>query len=439
LRLGSAILLARRALAGRPVPGEELRGRRYIRGAVIGVAMSLVPLIVVLVAANGMIEGITERYIEVGTYHLQARQTLRRTVAERDLAVERLRSEAKFGVFFRETQGPAIAVAKGRTEGILLRAIEPSFLEDPGTRRYFRTVQGEASLDSSNEALIGEALAKTLGIGPGDVFSIVTTRTTFDEGAVTLIPRISAFRVRGIVSAGYRELDALWVFVNTKAGDRIMPVGVSRSLIGIKLDDPFVDLEEARERIEKILPPEWNVVTWMEVEFNLYKSFSTTRSLLLLIMALTVGVAAINVGSALVMLVLERRRDIAILKSAGAAPGFIGLVFLLAGVATGGLGTMIGIALGAVTAWRINEIIHGAELVLNWTYRAMGFLFGSNAPASTLKLLDPAYYLETIPVRIASADLFAVGITSLVLCILASLIPALRAARLPPLDVMRKT
>ena len=132
--------------------------------------------------------------------------------------------------------------------------------------------------------------------------------------------------MRGIVSAGYRELDALWAFVSLRAGSRIFAPGSSRALIGIKVAQALRRSRAHRELAAESRPSsgDWSVVTWPEAERNVYKSFSTTKALLLLVMALAVAVAAINVSSALVMLVLERRRDIAILKSAGASPGFIG-------------------------------------------------------------------------------------------------------------------
>ena len=160
--------------------------------------------------------------------------------------------------------------------------------------------------------------------------------------------RFPSFRVRGIVSAGYRELDALWAFVDIGAGSRILSGDASRSFIGIKTADPYHGLGAVAAGAQGTLGPEWNVSPWTQIEYNLFKSFQTTRSLLILVMALAVGVAAINVGSALVMLVLERRREIAILKSAGASSSAIGLVFLLAGLATGGIGTLLGIAIGAL-------------------------------------------------------------------------------------------
>jgi lipoprotein-releasing system permease protein len=402
------------------------------------VALSIVPLVVVLVVADGMIQGITARYIEVGTYHLQALPRYVMDQRELEEAASSLRARPGLAAF-PESQGYGVAISGSRTAGVMIRAVENSFLQDQGTKAYLQVKEGELSLESTNQILLGESLAKALGAKVGDAVSIITSRPAAESTRFSFAPRISVFRVRGVVSAGYRELDALWAFVSLRAGAKAFWGGSSRAIIGIKVARPFGELEVPRAAARSALGPDWSIVTWPEAERNVFRSFSTTRALLLLVMALAVAVAAINVASALVMLVLERRRDIAILKSAGASPALIGRVFVLAGLAVGGTGTLIGIGIGAALSWRINDLITAIELVINLASRLIAAVSGAPAPVVALKLLDPAYYLERIPVSINPGELCAVLATSLALCLLASLIPAGRASRLPPLEIFRKT
>jgi lipoprotein-releasing system permease protein len=442
MKLGPAFLVAARCLFGAPVEGSTLRGRRgerYLRGAILGVALSLVPLIVVLVVADGMIEGITARYIEVGTYHLQA-QNFESTSYDQLLDTAQQASQIEgVSAAFAEMQGYGVALLGARTSGVALRAVDPAFLEDPGVLRYLKCLDGELRLGSSNEILLGNYLAKSLGAKTGDTVSIVTERRSRYESGSSPAPKVSVFRVRGIVSAGYRELDELWAFVSLKAGSRILDPSLARSIVGIKVADPYGRIEERRSVINKSLPGEWTAFTWPEVERNVFKSFSTTRALLLLVMALTVAVAAVNVGSAVVMLALERRRDIAILKSAGASPSFIAAILVFAGLGTGGIGTIFGLALGTIAAWRVNDLIAGAEYVVNFFARLGSALSASPSAPAAIRLLDPAYYLESIPVHIRPGELAIIGVLSIVLCMLAALIPALRASRQSPLEIFRKT
>jgi lipoprotein-releasing system permease protein len=441
--LGPALFFARRILGLRSgkalkVRGDNPQGRRYLRGAVLGVALSLVPLVLVLVISDGMIQGITSRYIEVGSYHLQAQPVVVLDPGELERDAAALREQPGI-LAFPELQGFGVAIAGSRTAGVAIRAVDSSFLDDPGTARFLKAKSGQLSLDSGNQILLGDALAKELGAAVGDAVSIVTASPGTGVGRSAFAPKVSVFRVRGIVSAGYRELDALWAFVSLRAGSRIFWPGGSRSLLGIKVQRPFADLEGTRSLVGRVLSSTWRVLTWPEAESNVYKSFSTTRALLLLVMAIAVAVAAINVSSALVMLVLERRRDIAILKSAGASPSFIRRIFVLAGLAIGGLGTLIGLALGSLLAWKINELIALSEGFANAAIRIAARLSGSARPPSSIRFLDPAYYLEVIPVNIKPAELALVAAASLALCLVASLLPASKAARFAPLEIFRKT
>ena len=447
MSLGPAVFLARRILGlregGPRLPRGQAKekgqgGGRYLRGAVFGVALSIVPLVVVLVVSDGMIEGITARYIETGTYHLQAQPIVVVEPPELEARAAELRALPGVKGVFPEYQGYGVAIAGTRTAGVALRAVESSFLDDPGTAAYLELKSGERKLESSSQILLGEALARSLGAAVGDTVTIVTERPG-SGGSDAFVPKLSYFRVRGIVSAGYRELDSLWAFVSLRAGSRAFSVGGARALLGIKVQAPFGELESARGSASAALGPDWNLVTWPEAERNIYKSFSTTRALLLLVMALAVAVAAINVSSALVMLVLERRRDIAILKSAGASPSFIARTFVLAGLAIGGFGSLCGIGVGALISWRINDLIAVIQALVNGCSRLWGAISGSGASTAEIRLLDPSYYLEHIPVNIKLGELAVVACASVSLCFVASLLPARRASKLPPMDIFRKT
>jgi lipoprotein-releasing system permease protein len=398
----------------------------------------MVPLVVVLVVSDGMIQGITSRYIEAGTYHLQAEPQAVMDLQDLEGAASALRLKADVAAF-PEFQGYGMAISGSKSTGVMIRAVDPAFLEDSGTAMYLKASKGEARLISSNQILLGDDLARQLDAKVGDTIGIVTSHPDYGYKAGTFEPKLSIFRVRGIVSAGYRELDAMWAFVSVGAVSRVFAPGNSRALIGIKVVNPYGDLEPSRAAAKSALSGDWSVTTWPEAERNIYKSFSTTRALLLLVMTLAVAVAAINIGSALVMLVLERRRDIAILKSAGASPRQIGQVFVLTGLVLGGSGTILGIGLGSILAWRINDLIACIELAINAGARLRALLIGGPLPREAMRLLDPAYYLERIPVHLRLGELAIITGLSLILCFLASLVPAGRASRLPPLEIFRKT
>ncbi len=437
-------LLARSFLVGRT--GMHVRSQRYLLGAVFGVALSLVPLVVVQTVSDGMIRGITDRYIETSTYHLQVWMPDGRDTPDLDAYSEAIRGLDGVVSVLPETRGPAVAVSGTRTAGVLLRVVDDRFFSDPGVAGYLELRTGEADVSRGRDIVLGEALARELGLATGDSLTMMTANASAPApGVPSLTPRLGVFRVRGIVSAGYRELDSTWAFVNRQAGERLLEPGISRFILGIKTQDPYGPLPASvLSGIRGILFRNERIGmhpvarTWTEIETSLFKSFSTTRSLLVLIMALTVAVATVNVGAALGMLVVERRQDIAVLKSTGATPAFITRVFLGAGIFAGGTGTAVGMAAGCLVSWRINEVIALIEHAATAVARIDGYLSGRSDAVPDVRLLDPAYYLAAIPVTIDPLALSVTALAGLLLSVVFSIVPAARAARLSPLEIVRR-
>jgi lipoprotein-releasing system permease protein len=175
--------------------------------------------------------------------------------------------------------------------------------------------------------------------------------------------------------------------------------------------------------------PGFSVFTWKELQQSLYRSFETTRQMLLFIMALLVLVAAVNVSSATSMLVIERQRDIAVLKTGGAGPYSIQSIFLWGAFLTGLAGAAGGIGLGLLIGREINTLIRGLERFLT---------FITSPGGGKVMLLDPDYYLETIPIIIDWKMIFIIGLFTLLCSCLASAFPARRAGKLKPLEILRK-
>jgi lipoprotein-releasing system permease protein len=185
------------------------------------------------------------------------------------------------------------------------------------------------------------------------------------------------------------------------------------------------------------MPAGFSVYSWKEVEQNLFESLASTRTMLLLIMAVTVAVAAVNVSSALTTLVLERGQEIAVLKSLGATPADLAGIFAMGGASIGGLGAILGVAGGLLTSLRINQILSLIEKAANSIRNIAYLLTGGNA-SSAFKVLDPAYYLEIIPVQIPYGEMAIVAASTIVLSYIASIGPARRAAALSPLEGLKR-
>ncbi|MDR2370289.1 MAG: ABC transporter permease, partial [Treponema sp.] len=292
-------------IALRYLLGRAREGGRYLRGAAAGIAVSLVPIIVTLIVADGMIRGITDRYLELGTAHIQVYNFADGGRLEK--AADEISGLPGVRGVWIERQGLGMLAGKGKS-GTTIRAVESSYWQDPGSARFLRTVSGQAVLESDREVLLGEEIAKTSGAEAGQTVRIMTLRTTAGGRSV---PRFTPFTVKGVVSSGYRELDSLWCIITDKAGEEIFSPEFSQAHLLVKIDDPYRKAEQMVFDIYSVLGPGFSVYTWKELQRSQYSSYEQTRQLLLFIMALIVMVAAVNVSSATSMLVIERQRDIA--------------------------------------------------------------------------------------------------------------------------------
>ncbi len=432
MRPGPSFFVAWRSLTGRR------HGMGSLGGAVAGIALSLVPLVLALTVSDGMIRGITDRYLAASTYHVQAEMLPGMDEASLEAARQALRAVPGLVSVRAELQGSGVLAATGATGAVSLRAVEPEFFSDAGSILEFS--EGATVPVKNNEILLGTSLAHTLGVRRGSLVTLMTQGERRDSP-----PRITVYRVTGTLSAGYRELDALWAFVTPESARRALSADASRLFLGLKVEDPYgtgaaTAAGSAREVLRN-LHPDWYdehyVRSWQEAEGSLFRSFATTKAILGLVMAIAVLVAATNLGAALGVFVAERRADIAILKSFGTDSRMIRAIFTTTGAITGLAGTSAGLGAGILLSWRVNDIIHGTESILNLAIGLAARAIGRDGVP--MRLLDPGYYLERIPVLLDPAQILAIALASIVVCVAASLVPANRAAAVLPMELLRKT
>ena len=460
----TSLLFAARLIM--PRTAKQSNARRSLVGACACIGISLVPLVMVLTVSNGMIEGIKSRMIGLSSSHIECRLASESEPATSLEALMALsaRLQAVDGVVetYPELQSVALAAsAKGRT-GATVRAVrEGIFHENTAFATLFEVVEGEIPQgvaeagDSARNgsvaapapalraavgaryAVIGEKLAATLDLHAGSTFRLITTRTG-DSGAV--VPKITPFKVAAIVSSGYQELDALWVFIPLEAGFSILSAPQASVKIGIEARDGFSpELSVTAHRVQNLLPQFSRAYLWNELNTAEYENFSSTQMMLLFIMLLILLVASVNISSALVMLVMERRREIAILKSLGATADGITLSFLITGMVAGLFGVLVGLPTGLLCAVNINKIIAFIEKVVNLFAKFVYLMIhGSAADLAHINLLDPAFYLQHIPLSIPLGELSLIVVGTLMLSLLVSAVPAIRAGREKPIDTLRK-
>jgi len=393
----------------------------------------------VMEVSTGMIDGITARLLEVGTYHLQVPMLPDSSGATLTETAQRVAAVPGVSLAVPERQGNALLVSSHGAAGVTVRFVPPDLpATDPGFRSYVTLDSGAASLLDPRGILLSKALAQTLGVGTGQEVSLLTTWGQSLSGP----PRLTQVHVSGVYETGYQELDKTLAYASLALADSVLSPRAASAFVGVKVADPFADLSAISRAVSAAAGHGARAVSWREIEYSRLASFRTTKALLLFIMGLIVLVASVNVSSSVLMIVFERRHDLGILKSVGAGPRSLALSFLLSGFATGLIGTALGIGLGLLVAVNVNEVISGLEWLVNRALDVASLVRASFSPSASalgsFTLFNSAYYLKVIPIRIDVLEVTAAAAGSLLLAAFASYIPASRASRVRPLEILRK-
>jgi lipoprotein-releasing system permease protein len=270
-----------------------------------------------------------------------------------------------------------------------------------------------AGLAASEEGLIpvllGSVLADSLNVGVGDVITLTSPRGRLSP--VGLLPRVARLRVLGTVKTGLFEFDAGFGYVSLAAAQRLFDPDSRTMRVEVRIDDMFAVKREARAIVEAL--GEGYVTTdWIENNQSLFSALWIEKMAIGITIGLIVAVAALNIVATLVLMVMEKHKDIAILVSMGASRGAIMRVFMLQGTVIGAVGTLVGGALG----W-------GACLVLD-RYRL-------------IHIPEDVYQVAWVPFRLLPTDAAVVLLGALLVCFLATLYPARGASRVDPAEALR--
>lgn len=418
-----------------PKTQKKTAARKSLLGAIICIALSVIPLVTVICVTTGSIKGMTERLIGLSSGHLEIKVAggIKETLSALSFSDYARSFEKTEGITktYAEVSLSALCMANGIRSGAFIRGVESDvFSKNESFKEFFQIVEGELPLYSGkfsdgsqwnkNTAIIGQKMAESLSLHQGDIFRIITTKSRGDN----VLPKITSFRVGAVITSGYQELDQLWIFIPLETFYSSFSMENASFDILVESQDPFSpELVKLQHKLKKTCGPFANVFRWDQVNAARFENFSSTKVMLVVIMMMIVLVAGINISSAIVMLVMERRKEIAILKSVGASPGGISLSFVLTGLFCGLSGVLAGTFAGILISVFINQIIFAIEHFVN--------LF------SDIHLMDPAYYLQHIPVTIPPGQIFLVIAGTLLLSFLVSLLPSLRAGREKPADAFR--
>ena len=437
----SSLLLACRILFPK---AERSAARQSLSGSLLCIGISLVPLIVVLAVSNGMIQGMTERIIGLSSSHIEASVEPSSPFVSDAASFERFASRIKTieGVTnaYPEIDVSALAAGASYRCGVQVRAVLPEiFTENKSFAALFRVTDGDIGdfKSGTKAAVVGEETAKRLGIRSGDRFRLITAQANADG---TVLPKAALLSVAAVVSSGYQELDAAWLFVPLDTGFDIIRAGTGAYSVLVETENAFSpELVRMQNSMRDAFPFDADFNRWDELNRDKYENFASTKVMLVFIMLLIVLVASINISSSLVMLVAEKRREIAVVKSLGGTRHGIALAFLTAGTAAGFGGVLIGLPIGLACAVNVNRIIGFFEKSVNAAAKFLYIIRGYDIHSfAHIDLMDPAYYLSEIPVVIPFRDTAVIVTATVLLALAVSVIPAYKAGNEKPLETLRK-
>ncbi len=320
-----------------------------------------------------------------------------------------------------------VMVSVGQSvSGSLVRGVDPSLASavvDIGAHLSFGevdqlgqkqelTFQTEETVQTVqlSGVLVGHELARQLGVFVGDPINIISPLST-TPGPLGVVPRVKRFVIVGVFDSGMFEYDSALIYMSLADAQQFFTLGEQVTGVEVKIRDVYQAQTVARE-LESVLGFPYTTRDWTEVNSNIFAALKLEKVVYFIVLLLIVLVAAFNIIATLIMVVMEKRKDIAVLKSMGATGRAISRVFIYKGLIIGVVGTLMGTLLGWVGCWLLDRY-------------------------EFIELPKDVFYVSTLPVKMYAENFFIVGVASMMICLLATIYPARQAARLAPVEVIR--
>jgi lipoprotein-releasing system permease protein len=407
-------------------PFERMVAFRYLRArrqegfisviaifSLLGIALGVATLIIVMSVMNGFRAELLGRILglngHLGVYGMSG------PLPDYGPLADRIRKAPDVVKVIPLVEAQVMASAEGRAAGALVRGLTLEDLKTGAIGQHIRA----GSIDDLDEdgVLVGTRLALKLGIRVGDDVSLISPQgnpTPFGT-----VPRIKAFRVAGLFELGMSEYDSNMIFTALPIAQTFFRVPDAVTSLEVFVSDPDNVRRTALE-VAGILGDRGRIFDWQQANSSFFNAIQVERNVMFLILTLIIIVAAFNIISSMIMLVKDKGRDIAILRTMGATRGMVLRIFVLAGASVGIVGTLSGFILGVAFCANI-ETIRQAIQTLTGT-----------------QLFDPTiYFLSQLPAKVDPAEVAAVVGMALALSFLATIYPSWRAARLDPVEALR--
>jgi lipoprotein-releasing system permease protein len=296
--------------------------------------------------------------------------------------------------------------------GVMVRGIDPekgfSLVKGFSPEKLKRLLGKKRTINELPGIILGKELANSAGVIKGDKVILMSPHGFISP--VGHIPSMKRFIVKDTFDSGMYEYDNTLAYVNLKEAQQLSGAENRVSAIGIWIDNVF-GVEKVKESLSKIVNYPFYMRDWMEINKSLFSALKLEKTAMFIILTLIILVAAFNIASALIMMVMEKTRDIAVLKAMGATNKTIRVIFIFKGMIIGFLGTFIGTAMGVAACFILKKY-------------------------DFIQLPD-AYPFSTLPVQLEFIDVFTIAVSAIIICFFSTLYPSYKASKMDPVEALR--
>jgi len=377
--------------------------------SVVGVAIGVAALVIAIALITGF-QGDVQAKILGATSHVMVSDLGGRGLEGYEGMAEKIRGIPGVVSVSPVVYNTVLITGSGESSGALVKGIDFE-RERHGSDWLQRLEAGQVPQAGGTRdgLLLGRELALRIGAQVGDVVDIITASSTLSP--LGLMPKRKRFEVTGLFNTGLYEFDSSTALVAIGVAQKLFGLEGRASYIQVKLQDIFA-APAIGEKIKAVLPPVVYITTWMELNKSLFSALKLEKNILFLTITLIVVVAALNIIASLILMVMEKTRDIGILMAIGATPQMVNRIFFYQGALIGVIGTALGSLLG-----------------LGWCALANAF--------ELIKIPVDIYQISYVPFRMRPLDLAVIVGVALLICFISTLFPARRAAKIDPVVALK--
>jgi len=371
----------------------------------LGVMLGVAALITVIAVMSGFSDYMQDRILGTTSHILVQGMD---GIDDIDGVLATINSEEGIAGAAPYVMGQSLLKVNDDVTGVMVRGVDPEF-EGTVTDLARNMIKGDLTDLDRDSVVIGIEMMRLYGLGIGDLVTLVSPSEI--SSPFGMVPIMESFSVKGIFETGMYEYDTSLILTSLPAARSFFDMGETVTGVSVKVDDVYQTSEIVSSIQAKLGSLYW-VRDWRDMNRNLFSALKLEKITMFVILVLIIVVAAFNIIGTLILVVMEKGREIAILKAMGATRKSIGRIFMIEGLMIGFSGTLLGLILGLALCW----------ILSNFNFVEL--------PASV-------YYVTTLPVKVKILDVVTICLAAVVVSFVATIYPSRRASILNPVEIMR--